>query len=53
MAGVGPMDTDVPPVGDGPVGLTTAPELRRRAVDAMVIDRRKSPAPYLRRSLRW
>jgi 2-polyprenyl-6-methoxyphenol hydroxylase-like FAD-dependent oxidoreductase len=40
------MDTDVLVVGGGPVGLTAALELRRRAVNAVVIDRRQAPAPY-------
>lgn len=40
------MDTEVLVVGGGPVGLTTALELRRRGVEVMVIDRLLAPAPY-------
>jgi len=40
------MDTEVLVVGAGPVGLTTAHELRRRAVDVIVLDRRHAPAPF-------
>ncbi|MDQ2723339.1 MAG: FAD-dependent monooxygenase [Actinomycetota bacterium] len=40
------MDTEVLVVGGGPVGLTAAVELRRRAVEVMVIDRLLAPAPY-------
>ena len=40
------MDTEVLVVGGGPVGLTAAHELRRRAVDVIVLDRRQEPAPF-------
>ena len=40
------MDTEVLVVGGGPVGLTAAHELRRRAVDVIVLDRREEPAPF-------
>jgi 2-polyprenyl-6-methoxyphenol hydroxylase-like FAD-dependent oxidoreductase len=40
------VDTEVLVVGGGPVGLTAAHELRRRAVDVLVLDRRPEPAPF-------
>jgi 2-polyprenyl-6-methoxyphenol hydroxylase-like FAD-dependent oxidoreductase len=40
------VDTEVLVVGGGPVGLTAAHELRRRAVDVIVLDRRPEPAPF-------
>ncbi len=46
MASVAGMNCDVLVVGGVAVGLTAALELRCRAVEAVVIDRRQSPAPH-------
>lgn len=39
-------DVDVLVVGAGPVGLTTAAELRRHGVDCRIIDRLATPEPF-------
>jgi 2-polyprenyl-6-methoxyphenol hydroxylase-like FAD-dependent oxidoreductase len=43
---MGDMETAVLLVGGGPVGLMPAIELRRRGVDAVIIDKRTDVAPW-------
>ena len=43
---MGDMETAVLIVGDGPVGLMPAIELRRRGVDVVIIDKHTDVAPW-------